>query len=124
MNNSDIAAAFFDALAREDKVKLRQVCAPDFRPQQNGGPTLTIEELLGFATAIHRVVRGFEYGDPVLAGTTTGFVQEHRVRGTLPDGTAVDMPVCVVGDVIDGRITAAREYFDTARAAKVLVALG
>lgn len=41
-----------------------------------------------------------------------GFLQEHVLCGTAPDGSAVAMPACIVATVADGRITRMHEYLD------------
>lgn len=42
-----------------------------------------------------------------------GFVQQHVLHGTLPDGTAFSNPACLVVDVdAEGRITRIDEYLD------------
>ncbi|MCU0268852.1 MAG: nuclear transport factor 2 family protein [Acidimicrobiales bacterium] len=41
-----------------------------------------------------------------------GFLQQHVLRGTAPDGRAVAMPACIVGIVRDGRIARMDEYLD------------
>lgn len=64
------------------------------------------------------------YADAIRSATATGFVEEHAVRGTLPDGSRLDLPVCVVADVVDGKKTNLREYFDTGAAAGLIRALG
>ena len=43
-----------------------------------------------------------------------GFLQEHVLRGTAPDGTAIAMPACIIATVADGRITRIHEYLDPA----------
>jgi ketosteroid isomerase-like protein len=52
-----------------------------------------------------------------------GFVQQHVLEATLPDGTAWAMPACVVVTVKDGLITRLDEYLDSAHAA-VLQTIG
>jgi len=37
-------------------------------------------------------------------------VEEHRVRGTLPDGSDLELAVCVVADVRNGAVSDTREY--------------
>jgi len=32
-----------------------------------------------------------------------GFLQEHVLRGTAPDGTTIAMPACIIAAVADGR---------------------
>ncbi len=44
--------------------------------------------------------------------TQRGFVQQHILTGTLPDGSALVMPAMVVCQVENGRITRLDEYFD------------
>ena len=41
-----------------------------------------------------------------------GFLQEHTLRGTVPDGSEVAMPACLVVTVRDGRIVRIHEYLD------------
>ena len=49
-----------------------------------------------------------------------GFLQQHVLRGTAPDGTVVAMPACIVGTVTDGRITRVEEYLDPAGVAALM----
>jgi ketosteroid isomerase-like protein len=41
-----------------------------------------------------------------------GFLQEHVLRGTAPDGSTIAMPACIVASVADGHITRIHEYLD------------
>jgi ketosteroid isomerase-like protein len=84
---------------------------------------MDVEMLLHFNRLVHAVVSGFCYEDVVCAATATGFVEEHAVRGTLADGSALALAACVVADIVDGRVTLVREYVDTAAAAPLLAAL-
>jgi uncharacterized protein len=43
-----------------------------------------------------------------------GFLQEHILRGTAPNGVAVAMPACIVAQVDRGRIRRIHEYLDPA----------
>jgi len=113
MDNTHLAISIFDAFTRGDGAAVRTLCAPDFRVSQNGGAAMNLETLLGFTSAVLKVVKGFRYEDAVRSATATGFVEEHAVRGTLPDGTALNLSVCVVADVKNGKITTVREYFDS-----------
>jgi ketosteroid isomerase-like protein len=45
-----------------------------------------------------------------------GFVQQHILEATLPDGTRWEMPACVVVRMKDGVITRLDEYIDSAHA--------
>jgi ketosteroid isomerase-like protein len=121
--HSDIARAFFVATAAGDKAAIRSICSADLSASQNGAPPMDVGALAGFAAAVKRVVPDFRYENAVRADTQTGFVEEHDVCGTLPDGTSMRLAVCVVGDVDNGQITALREYLDSAAAAGLIAAL-
>jgi uncharacterized protein len=123
MENVALARALFDALARVDEAQVRALCAPGFALHQNGGPAMDLEMLLHFNRLVHGVVSGFRYEDVVCAATTTGFVEEHAVRGTLADGTLLELAACIVADVSGGKVASVREYVDTAAAAPMLAAL-
>jgi ketosteroid isomerase-like protein len=84
---------------------------------------MTLDSLLQFSQAVLHVVKDFRYEDAVRSDTASGFVEEHSVRGELPDGSKLDLPVCVVGDVRDGKICSLREYLDTRAASGLIAAL-
>jgi ketosteroid isomerase-like protein len=123
MDSTKLAQALFEAFTNCDDVTVRKFCAPDFRASQNGGQTMNLETLLGFNAGVHKVVRHFRYENPVRSATETGFVEEHAVRGTLPDGKKLDLQVCVVAELSGGKITMIREYFDTKIAEGLILAL-
>ena len=60
---------------------------------------------------------GMEYGDIHRQPTPTGYVQQHILRGTAPDGTKLEMPACLVVTIKGERITRLDEYLDPAGAA-------
>ncbi len=123
MDNAEIAKQLFAALAGQDEVTVRRLCAPDMKVRQNNGPPMSLNSLLKFNAMVGKAVTGFRYEDAVRASTDTGFVEEHAVRGTLPDGTALDLLVCVVADVQGGKVTSVREYLDSAAAKGLTSAL-
>jgi len=124
MGPTEIAERLFHAFAGGDADTARALLADDFKGIQNGGPPMDTDTLLKFAAAFRSAVEGYRYENAVCSATDTGFVEEHDVCGTLPDGTALKIPACVVATVSDGKITEIREYLDTARAAGVSKALG
>lgn len=84
---------------------------------------MDVTTLMQFTGAVHAVIPDFRYEDPVRWSTQSGFVEEHNVCGTLPDGDTFKLVLCVVGEVADGKITKLREYVDTGAAAGLLKAL-
>ena len=123
MDVTDLAKSLFEAFASGNAAAVRRLCHADMTARQNNGSLMGLEELLAFSAAVNGIVSDFEYANPRRSATVTGFVEEHDVRGTLPDGTAIDLAICVVADVANGRITALREYFDTAAAHALIAAL-
>jgi ketosteroid isomerase-like protein len=123
MDSTKMAEAFFEALAKCDDDAVRKLCARHFSASQNGGPEMDLETLLGFNTAVHKVVRNFRYEDPIRSAAASVFVEEHAVRGTLSDGSPLELQVCVVADLSGGKITKVREYFDTKSAEGLIRAL-
>jgi len=122
-SHSEIARRFFVATAAGDAQAIRSVCSVDLVASQNGGPAMNIDALARFAAAVRRRVPDFRYEHVVRADTASGFVEEHDVCGTLPDGSHMRFAVCVVADVRDGVIQVLREYVDTAAAAGLMTAL-
>lgn len=123
MRNIEIAEALFAAFASGDADAARALCAPDMQATQNHGPAMNVDALLQFSQAVLGVVGNFRYENAVRTTTDSGFVEEHSVRGSLPDGSQLDLAACVVADVHDGRITSLREYLDGSRARGLLKAL-
>lgn len=118
-----IARTVFDAFQSGDSEAARQVIAEDFRGSQNGGPEMDRETLIGFATAVRAKVPDFRYEDIVCSATDEGFVEEHTIMGTLPDGEELNLRLCVIGTIADGKITQLREYLNTAAAMGLAKAL-
>jgi len=123
MDNIKIARLFFTSLEVADLETARSLCADSFRGTQNGGAPMDADTLMGFTQMVHKVVPDFRYENAVCQATDNGFVEEHDVCGTLPDGSTFKLMLCVVGEVRGGEITALREYVDTGAAAGLMKAL-
>ncbi|MEM7689662.1 MAG: nuclear transport factor 2 family protein [Pseudomonadota bacterium] len=122
-DHTRIARAMFDAFQAGDIETARALLADDFAGSQNGGPLMNRDGLLGFVAAVKAKVPDFRYEDIVCAATRDGFVEEHTVRGTLPDGGQIDLRLCVIATFRDGKVASLREYLDTAGAAGLAKAL-
>jgi len=117
MTNIEIAAALFQAFVDGDDETARSLCSDNFQAIQNGGSPMDLATVLAFSAAVQSVVRDFRYENPKRSATQAGFVEEHDVCGTLPDGAELRLSVCVVAEMNVGKITSMREYFDSASAA-------
>lgn len=123
MKNNEVARVLFEAFASGDDAAARNLCAHDLQASQNNGAPMNIDTLLQFSAAFKRIAQNFRYEQVVCSTTDTGFVEEHSVRATLPDGSELDLAVCIVAEISAGKITKLREYFDSAAVAAVAAAL-
>ena len=123
LKNTEIAEALFKAFENGDADTVRSLCKADLKATQNANPPMDLETLLAFSSAVNKIVPDLRYTNIVRSATESGFVEEHDVVGTLPDGSEMRLVVCVVADVSDGKISRLHEYLDTAAAQGLLKAL-
>lgn len=121
--NLELAQRFFAASSAGNTEAMAALCSDRILVQQNGGDALGLTALLGFAAAVKAAAPDFRYENAIRYDTGTGFVEEHDVRGTVKDGSAFKVAVCVVATVEDGRIATMHEYLDTAAARPLVEAL-
>lgn len=122
-DNSQLAERFFRAAAAGDLAALRDVCAPGLVSRQNSRRESGFEGIALLVGAVRARLPDFRYENSVRRDTTDGFVEEHEVCATLPDGTKFRAWVCIVAIVEGGLIASMHEYFDSAEAAPLLAAL-
>lgn len=65
-------------------------------------------------------VRDLRYEGIRVETTASGYVQQHVLHATAPDGTRIESPACLVVEVCDGRIRRLEEYLDSAAIAALL----
>lgn len=123
MSHADLAEQLFAAFQSCDDAAARSLCSADMKAIQNHQPAMDLDTLLSFNQAVHQKVKDFHYTDAIRASTADGFVEEHSVRGTLPDGSALQIAACVVATVSNGKITELREYLDGSSARGLIKAL-
>lgn len=123
MDAVELCEALFGAFAEGNEDAIRQLCAEDLVAIQNGAPPMKLNALVRFTLAVKAKVPDFHYEDAMRSMTASGFVEEHNVCGTLPNGEPLRIAACVVGEVSQGKITQLREYLDTGAAAGLIAAL-
>ncbi|WP_203596317.1 nuclear transport factor 2 family protein [Actinomadura bangladeshensis] len=113
----EIADRFMTAITSGDVEALRAIYAPDARIWHNGGPgggsEQPVDDNLRTLRWLSRNLRDFRYEDIRRDPLPDGYVQRHVLRGSLPDGTPVEMAACLFATVSGGRITRIEEYADT-----------
>ncbi len=110
-----LAQRFFAALEAGDKEAVAACYAPHVGIWHNTDRMVqTREENLAVLDGFFAVVRDRRYEDVRLVAFPGGFVQQHRLTGTLPDGGTLDWPACIICQVEDGKIVRLDEYMDSA----------
>ncbi len=123
MSNIELAETLFAAFTRGDEPAVRRLCSENLQAIQNFAQPMSLDSLIKFSLAVNRLVKDFRYEDAIRTETSSGFVEEHRVCGTLPDGGELNLSACVVAEVKQGRIVVLREYLDGAAAVGLVKAL-
>ena len=120
----DLADRFMRAIETGDVDGVRAAYASDAVIwHNNDGVEQTVEQNLKVLAWIGRKLPGRRYRILSRDALADGFVQQHVLEATLPDGTAWAMPACVVVRMKDGKVTRLDEYLDSAHSA-ALTALG
>lgn len=117
-SNLDICDQLFSAIMRGDIDAVRAIYAPDAviwhnNDQLEETPDRNLR-VLGWVT---KNIKDLRYEEMRRHETSSGFVQQHVLRGIAPNGTALEIPACIVCEVKDGRITRLDEYLDSAHTA-------
>ncbi len=114
----ELCERFFAAVAASDLDAVRAIYAPDAVIWHNndGAEQSDDENLRVLRWATSRIA-GFRYEDVRRSATSDGFIEQHVLRGTAPNGEELLVPACIVCTVVDGRITRLDEYFDSAQIA-------
>ncbi len=71
---------------------------------------------------LHRVVSGLHYDITRRVPAPDGVLQQHVLRGQLPDGSDVELHAAMYLQVRDGHITRIEEYLDSGKRATIKAA--
>lgn len=116
-----LADRFFSAIERCDMEAVRAIYAPDVLIWHNFDPlearqdrrlSESVETNLALLLVLPRLILNLQYKVWHEAATASGFVRQHIVQGKTGTGEAVAFPVCAIGEVSNGRITAFYEYLN------------
>ena len=115
-----LANRFFDAIERADIDAVEQAYSPDVEYWMNvTRQSQGLDAVLQLARLFSRKVKGLHYEIESRDFFPDGFVQRCRITGELASGEALDVPLCLVIYVEDGRIVRLYEYIDVASIASV-----
>jgi ketosteroid isomerase-like protein len=109
-----LAERLIAAVTAGDVEGVRACYAPDIVVWHNSdGVEQSADENLRVLGWVIENIRDLRYEDIRRQRTPTGFVEQHVLHGTAPNGAQLSIPACLVGTVVDGRITRLDEYLDS-----------
>jgi ketosteroid isomerase-like protein len=111
----NLADRMFRAIEAGDLDALQACYAPDIVVWGNfDGREQTLDESLRILGWLCHKLSDRHYDVTRREVIGGGFLQEHVLRGTAPDGSPVAMPACIIATVADDHITRIHEYLDPA----------
>ena len=114
----DFARRFVGAIQSGDVDGVRAAYAPDAKIWHNhDGVEQSVEDNMKSLGWFIRKIPDRHYRVLRIEALRDGYVQQHVLEATLPDGTPWAMPACVVIKMEGGLITRLDEYLDSAQAA-------
>ncbi|MDL4773157.1 nuclear transport factor 2 family protein [Actinomadura xylanilytica] len=115
MQHEQIVDRFFAAIEAGAIDTVQDIYAPDAVIWHNDDLVeQTVEDNLKVLAGLHRAVSGISYEIVRRAALADGVLQQHVLRGRLPDGTAVALHCAMYLQIRDGHITRVDEYLDSA----------
>ena len=124
-----VGERFFSAIEAGDMAAVREVYHPDVAIWHNTDGLAhrergqSREDNVALLTVLTNKIKEWKYDIWFREATESGMVQQHTLRGRLPNGEALAIPVCVVLQIQDGCITRLDEYIDSAHTQPMVDAL-
>ena len=121
--SEELVVRFFAALEAGDIAALREIYAPDAVIWHNDDLIeQPVEDNLRVLQGLHRVVSGLRYDIVRRVPAPDGVLQQHVLRGTLPNGADVELHAAMYLQVRDGHVTRIEEYLDSGKRATIKAA--
>jgi ketosteroid isomerase-like protein len=114
------AKTFVGAFQSGDTATVRACYHPDAKLwHNNDGIEQTVDQNMKVLDWFIRALPDRNYRVTRLEALPDGFMQQHVLEATLPDGTKWAMDACVVVRIEGGVITRLDEYIDSAKSAQL-----
>ena len=111
-----LAKRFVGAIQSGDVEAVRACYAPDAKIwHNNDGIEQTVDQNLRVLKWMIRTLPERNYRVLRLEALSDGFLQQHVLEATLPDGRTWTLDACVICRVANGVITRLDEYLDSAQ---------
>jgi uncharacterized protein len=112
----DLAERFVGAIQRGDTEAVRACYAPDAKLWHNtDGIEQTVDQNMKVLDWFIRTLPDRYYRVQRREALPDGFLQQHVLEATLPNGKKWSMDACVVVRAENGKITRLDEYLDSAK---------
>ena len=124
-----VGERFFSAIEAADMEAVRNVYHPDVTVWhnvdglENRKRGQRREDNVALLTVLTNKIKDWKYDIWFREATESGMVQQHTLRGRLPNGEALAIPVCIVLQIQDGCIMRLDEYIDSAHTQPMVDAL-
>jgi len=117
----ELADRLFKAIEAGDTATVAELYAPDVKVWHNYDQIEQERDAnLAVLGWMARKVAGVRYEEIRREVLADGFLQQHILRGTAPDGTALEVPAILRVYCADGAITRIEEYLDTAQVTSLM----
>ena len=123
MSSVDVVVRFFAALEAGDIETVREIYSPDALIWHNDDLLeQSVSDNLKVLAGLHKTVSGLRYDVLRRVPASDGVIQQHVLRGTLPNGQEVELHAAMYLRVEDGHVTRIEEYLDSANRATIKAA--
>lgn len=117
----EVARRLMDAIQAGDVATVAELYADDMVGWRNfDRRELDKSAMVRVIEYLAKRVRDLRYEGIRVETTASGYVQQHVLHATAPDGTRIESPACLVVEVRDGRIRRLEEYLDSAAISALL----
>ena len=119
----EVVVRFFAAQEAGDIATQPEIYAPDEVIWHNDDLVeQPVEENLKVLQGLHRALSGLRYDIVRRVPAADGVLQQHVLRGSLPDGTEVELHAAMYLQVRDGHVTRIEEYLDSVKRSSIRAA--
>ncbi len=116
-----IAQMLVDRLLAGDANGVGDLYSDEMTAWRNSdGRTLVKKQALKVVRILTGSLQDLRYENIKVTPTVSGFVQQHTMKCTAPNGEPVEAHVCMIATIEDGKIQHVSEYMDTAQMAPLM----
>ena len=117
----EIARRLIAAICAGDVAAIERLYHDDLVGWQNfSRRELSRRQMIKIIRLLAADLKDLRYDDIRVEVTPRGYVQQHVLRATAPDGRAIECPACLVVELAGSQIRRIDEYMDAAALAPLL----